>query len=427
MTTISELQRIVNATRSLLDRWMKESYLLSLDRDILNFLGANIYKNGIAKKTAEMIPISVKSKSSMEDIVSVFNDASLVSRKKDKVKLMNTIQLTSDDREFVLTCLFGSLKLGLKIPLPLPIFGEVIKPMLCSTKYKFDPLERLEEKFNGIRCITMNINDKIQTYTRNGKILDISNDMKNYFKQAIPPGCIVDGEIIDLTGDFFSLKRKEKIIYQIFDIIFINQESIINQPLKDRLDILNKTITENEHVILSKELQLNSLNEINEWIISNNAEGIISKNLNDKYIYGSRKSWKKFKHFQDITCHIVGFTQGEGKYNRNDMIGAIKVIPEGYDKITNVGSGFTDQERIEMRTLLDKDKNIKVDIKYQEVTPDGALQFPIFLRIREINSFIYVCSCGLTLLEKDYNNYNRIFCPNCYTPLDHWEKKILEK
>jgi ATP-dependent DNA ligase len=140
---------------------MKESYLKQQDCAVLNFLGANIKKDGLAKKTAETIPISIKSKSSMGDIVSVFAEASQLSGKKDKVRLMHTIILNADDREFVITTLFGSLKLGLKIQLPEPAFGEVIKPMLCGTK-EFNPSNMIvEQKFDGIRCISSNNNGEI--------------------------------------------------------------------------------------------------------------------------------------------------------------------------------------------------------------------------------------------------------------------------
>ena len=110
LTTIKDLQWIVDHARSLSSRDRKLEYLKSQDRDVLNFLGANITKDGIAKATANEIPVSKESKSSMEDIIKVFAETSNYSRKKDKIRLMHTIQLSSEDREFVITCLFGSLK-----------------------------------------------------------------------------------------------------------------------------------------------------------------------------------------------------------------------------------------------------------------------------------------------------------------------------
>jgi ATP-dependent DNA ligase len=341
MTTINELQGIVEYTRSLNSKNDKLSYLYCQSKEILNFLSKNIKKDGIAKTIASEIPINNESISDIESITKIFSVASTLSSRTSKIRMMKSIWLSSEDREFVLTTLYGSLKLGVTIPTPEPEFGDIIKPALCNTKFKFNLNDYIEEKFNGHRCITMNIDNKIYTYTRNGKILDINDSIKEYFKMAIPIGSIVDGEIIDSSGDFYNLKRKgNDIIYMIFDIIFKDKNAIIDLPLKDRLVILKDSIIENAHVKVSQPLDLKSIEEIDLWIITNNAEGIISKDLNSSYIYNSRKTWAKYKHFQDITCKVIGFTQGEGKYDRDDMIGALKVIPEGYNKITFVGSGL---------------------------------------------------------------------------------------
>jgi hypothetical protein len=37
-----------------------------------------------------------------------------------------------------------------------------------------------------------------------------------------------------------------------------------------------------------------------------------------------------------------------------------------------------------MRQLINNNKSIKIDVKYQEISPSGSMQFPVFLRIREI-------------------------------------------
>jgi len=390
MTTITQLKRIVETVRSLPDRSEKESYLNQQSREILNFLGSNITKDGIAKATANEIPIisgiidiSITSESSMEDIINYFGEASKYSKKIDKNRMMNMIFLTPENREFVITTLFGSLKLGLKIPLPNPVFGEVIKPQLCKTG-EFNTENYIEEKFDGLRNVCTNNNGTIINQSRNGKILNIK--FSDDFKNAIPPGCTVDGEVIDSTGNFFNLKRdSDDLIYMIFDIIFKDKKSITNLSLKDRLVILNETITENDHVKISPELNLNTQENIDNWIVKFGAEGIIIKDLNASYDYGGRKNFIKYKHFQDITCSVVGFTRGTGKRDRDDMIGALEVIPEGFDTITKVGSGYTDEDLIYIKSLLDQNKNIKIDVKYQDITPDNkSLRFPIFLRIREI-------------------------------------------
>ena len=384
MVTITELQTIITKVRSLNDKISKEFYFDSLDRNILNFLGANIKKDGIAKKTAEIIPISKESISTMEDIIEIFDQASMVSKKKEKIRLMKLIILNADDREFVLICLFGSLKLGIKVPSPNPIFGENIKPMLCGTK-EFDPNNSIiEQKFDGIRCIASNNNGEIILQSRNGKLINIPV-VKNVLINTLPEGTTIDGEIVASDGEFQSLDRKgNNLEYQIYDILFINEKSIINLALKDRLVILNETIIENNYIKISKELHFNSMEKIDLYIIKNKIEGIVAKDPESTYQYGDRKNWMKYKLFKECSARVIDYTEGEGK--REGIMGAINVIPENSNVITKCGSGFTDENLIEMKSLIDQDKNIIVNIKYFDITNDGCLRFPIFMNIRSIDS-----------------------------------------
>jgi len=384
VTTIEELKDIIDHTRSLSNRDEKIKYLDQQNRDILNFLSGNIKKDGIAKAIANEISISSKSISDMEDIILKFEEASITSRRKDKIRYMKSIRLTKDDCEFILTCLYGSLKIGVKIPLPDPIFGETIKPMLCGTGVEFNVNEYIiEKKFDGIRCVATNNNGVITLQSRNGKTLNVPIISK-FLKESIPSGVTVDGEIVALDGQFQSLNRKSNnLIYQIFDILFFEYQPAI-YDLNIRKIFLDHYITENKYIKISQELDLKSMDEINNWITKTGSEGIVAKDPNSLYIYNDRKNWIKVKHFLDISCEVIGYTDGEGR--RSGTIGAINVIPDGFTEITKVGSGFTDTDLDEMKQLIDGNKKITVDVKYQEFTDDNkSLRFPIFLRIREID------------------------------------------
>jgi ATP-dependent DNA ligase len=190
MTTISELRNIIEYTRSLNSRDEKLSYLYTQDRDV-HFLAGNIRKDGIAKAIASEISIVNESKISMEQIINTFNVATNLSKRKDKINLMKSILLTEEDRDFVLEILFGSSKLGLKIPVPDPIFGETIKVQLCGTGIEFDPSEMIiETKWDGIRCIASNNNGIITLQSRNGKVLNIPVIVKA-LKNILPPGTTI--------------------------------------------------------------------------------------------------------------------------------------------------------------------------------------------------------------------------------------------
>ena len=386
MTTISELKETVEYTKSLTGRDEKLSYLYTRDRSTLNFLSGNIKMDGIAKTIASEIPISELnvSISDMDRVIDAFDYASKISGKIGKIQLMKQILLSPEDREFVLTCLYGSLKLGIKVPIPDPIFGESIKCQLCGTGIEFDPVKMvIETKWDGIRCLATNNNGEIILQSRNGKVLNVPVIARS-LKNILPSGTTVDGEIVDKTGDFQKLDRKSNdLIYMIFDIIFVDSQPIINIPLKDRLVILRNIIKENNYIKISQELDLNTMNEINEYIESTGVEGIVAKDPNSLYIYNNRKAWIKVKLFKECTATVISYNLGEGK--RTGTVGSINIIPENSDVITKCGSGFEDKDLDYMKDLIDNDNQILVNIKFQNYTTAGCLRFPIFMNIRSIN------------------------------------------
>jgi len=262
-------------------------------------------------------------------------------------------------------------------------FNDIIKPMLCGTK-EFDPKNCIiEQKFDGIRAIITCENDKIILQSRTGKPLNIPV-IKDSLITTLPSGCTVDGEIVASDGIFESLRRKSNnVIYIIYDILFLNEKSLMNLSLKDRLVILNETITKNEHVKISKPLNLNTMGEIDNYIKQNQVEGIVAKSPDSIYEQNSRRDWQKYKIFKECSAKIISYTEGKGK--RKGIMGAINIIPENSNVLSKCGSGFTDENLIEMKSLIDSGKDIIVNIKYFEKTKSGCLRFPIFINIKSVN------------------------------------------
>lgn len=385
MTTINQLREIAEHIRNLPNKREKMKYLNLQSREILNFLAGNIRKDGIAKTTANEIPKYVISKpdSSMEHVVDVFHRASERSGRNDKIREMKWINLSAEDKAFVLETLYGSLKLGCSVPIPAPIFGETFKPQLCGTSSDFNPKSYLiEQKFDGIRCIGMNIDGKIKLHSREGKPLTVET-IAGELSDSIPSGCIVDGEIVSVDGKFQSLKRHgNEIEYRIFDMIFLDHNSIVGLPLLDRREIFEEVIHETEKIRISPLLPLSNIPDIDKWIRKNDVEGIVAKLPDSQYSYGGRKDWIKVKPVMDISGWVVGWTPGEGK--RAGILGAVEFLPDGFKNSTLVGTGFDDATLFTMKELLKADKRVRITVKYQELTNDNRLRFPVFLRIDEV-------------------------------------------
>jgi len=383
MTTISQLREIADHVRSLPNKNAKAAFLDNQPREVLNFLSGNVQKDGVGKAIAEEIPKGIVSESTMESVTDVFKYASGLSGRNDKIGSMQWLILSPTDRSFVLTALYGSLKLGITVPVPDPVFGDTFRPQLCGTGIEIDPMRYIiEEKFDGHRCIGINDDGKVKLYTRSGKPL-VAEAITDELADAIPPGFVVDGELVAESGEFADLKRhSDEVEYKVFDMPFFEHNSITDLTLFGRRTILEECLHETERIQISPILHLTSMRDIDQWIERNNAEGIIAKEPDSFYSYGGRKDWIKVKPWLDISGWVVGWTPGEGK--RAGILGAVEFHPDGFENTTLVGSGFTDEGLLKMKELLKSEKRVRITVKYQNLTTDRKLRFPTFLRVDEV-------------------------------------------
>lgn len=385
MTTIKELREIVERTKSMPNKAMKGEYLGNQTREALNFLSKNIRMDGIGRNIASEIPKADdrKTEDTLERIVEAFDIASGYSGKLDKARIMRGVTLSPQDRAFVLTALYGSLKLGITVPTPNPLFGDTFKPQLCGTGVDFDPTEYIiEEKFDGIRCIGMNVDGKIRLHTRNGKPLDVEA-ISSELGDAIPKGYVVDGEICAPDGNFQSLSRhSDEIQYKVFDVVFFDHAPITGIKLQGRRSILEEILHETERISTSPLLRFGSIRKIDQWIERNGVEGVVAKDPDSYYTYGGRKDWIKVKKWEDISGWVQGYTAGTGK--REGILGAVEFLPDGFENTTLVGSGFNDEDLLRMKSYLKDAKKVRITVKYQNLTNDNRLRFPTFLRVDEV-------------------------------------------
>ena len=123
----------------------------------------------------------------------------------------------------------------------------------------------------------------------------------------------------------------------------------------------------------------------NEVIDVHKQEGLILKNWDATYIWDRDYAWTKVKRFYDVDARVVGWYKGRKKSRLENTCGGITV--EGRDEHgrpfrTNVGSGFSDEQRRHIAENFDKiyDGSTAV-ITYQEMSlAKGetiyALRFP---------------------------------------------------
>ena len=228
----------------------------------------------------------------------------------------------------------------------------------------------------------------IKTFTRN---LEDSTHQHPEIAQAAmtqikADSVVLDGEAIGIdkkTGEFLPfqqiMQRKRKhsikemaeeipLQYFVFDILYLDGESLMDKPLKERHDILKKVVKENEVIKVAEHILADdekSLSDYFEKAKSLNLEGLVVKKPDDPYQAGARSySWVKLKSADEkllddsVDLVVLGYYKGRGERSKFGIGGFLAgVLNEKKDKfltITKVGTGLKDDDWKHMKQLADK-------------------------------------------------------------------------
>jgi DNA ligase-1 len=244
------------------------------------------------------------------------------------------------------------------------------------------------EKFDGARCIYYN-----------GKFLSRTNKPFNapeWFSQDFPKDVVLDGELFTKRQDFskiMSIIRKKvpidsewkKIKFMVFDIPTVRLSFAERLPILKDIIIKSKSpyATKETHIELVDHILIKNvdhLHKIHEELVKQGAEGTMLNHPNYFYENSRSKGLLKYKDFQDDEAVVEDFEYGEG---RNEKVMGNLIVRWLHKKDNNltfdVGSGFTDEQRLNHKKLFPKGTIIKV--KFFELTSRGAPRFPTFIGI----------------------------------------------
>lgn len=262
------------------------------------------------------------------------------------------------------------------------------------------PHTLFEPKLDGIRALCY-VNTSLVFYSRN--TINITADYPEFeFRKAIKAqSAILDGEIVvldeQLVPRFQLWQQGYPARYIVFDIVMLNDQSLINLPLTERKKILDKTVVDTDSI----EKIIFTHNGIALWqeMIKRGMEGVIAKNAFSSYEPGKRsQAWLKIKLFKTIEALIVGYIVG--KRGLGSLALGIYDTKGQLIYIGNVGTGFSMDflNKIDkaLRKIEIKEPVVKngpkgiiwvqpiliAEIKYTEFTFNRTLRSPVFLRLR---------------------------------------------
>ncbi|HEY6585653.1 MAG TPA: ATP-dependent DNA ligase [Candidatus Methanoperedens sp.] len=318
----------------------------------------------------------------------------------------------------------GLIKLGVMINRPLRMMLAQIGPGINET-IKEMGLVAVEWKYDGARVqIHKNEND-ITIYSR--KLEDVTSSLPDLVKSIrtnVLTNCVIlDGEAVAIGKDnrpmaFQEILRRFRRKYDVsttaieiplylnlFDILYLNGDSLIDIPLIKRREKLEEVCDKSvvaKQIITDDPAVVESI--YNEALAAGH-EGVMLKNPGSSYSPGKRgKNWLKLKPIMEtLDLVVIGGEWGEGR--RTKFIGSYLLAcrdpdTERFLPIGRVATGITD-EQLEDLTKLFKDlivseNGIHVDIEpkivfevaFEEIQKSPnygsgyALRFPRLVNVR---------------------------------------------
>ncbi|RPJ52301.1 MAG: DNA ligase D, partial [Acidobacteria bacterium] len=277
-----------------------------------------------------------------------------------------------------------------------------------------------EIKLDGYRELCRIDNRDVRFISRNGK------DWTSHFPSLISEvrllpvrSALLDGEIVvlmpDGTTSFQALQnalsgdRKGRLIYYIFDVLYLEGYDLRWVGLSDRKKILGRLLLPlppDSSVRLSDHFEGGGDVFLRE-ACKHSLEGVICKRADRPYMSGRTREWLKVKCIKRQEFVVVGYTDPSG--GRKGLGALLLGVNDGQGNLVSagkVGTGFTERSLKELKSKL---SNLEVDkpaimnppkgaaargvhwvapklvaeVTFSEWTQDGQLRHPSFQGLRE--------------------------------------------
>jgi DNA ligase-1 len=281
-----------------------------------------------------------------------------------------------------------------------------------------------EYKYDGSRFQFHKKGNWARLYSR--RLEDVTAALPDVIEKLISSTAhdvILDGEVIAIKDNkpmpFQSVLRRFRrrhdiaeaqdaieLVPHVFDILYLDGETLIDLPLEQRRKLLESAVTLYlAPQVVSSDPQ--KIEQVYREALDAGHEGIMIKVSDSPYSPGQRgKNWIKIKPEADtLDLAVIGAEWGEGK--RAHVFGSFLVACQDQGKLiplSRVATGFSDEQLAEVYELM-KDRVVKktgkevmfepdlvFEVGYAELqvspTYEGgfALRFPRFIRIRDDKS-----------------------------------------
>src|SRR5262245_6377877 len=246
---------------------------------------------------------------------------------------------------------------------PMP---QKIEPMTATLAARTftDPKWLFEIKWDGFRVEAVVKAGTVKAWSRK------LNDAETYFPRLLTPPswieareAIVDGEVVALDDDGrpdFTLLQERLgqkgiggLVYQAFDLLYLDGRSLLDVALEDRKRLLRSVLRPHPRVQFASHIEGEGV-AFCEAAKAQKLEGLIAKLRRSRYEPGRRSTaWLKLKIRPEQELVVGGWTPGEGRATDLGAV-AVGVYEDGKLRFAGkVGSGFDARIRKQLRSRLE--------------------------------------------------------------------------
>jgi bifunctional non-homologous end joining protein LigD len=191
------------------------------------------------------------------------------------------------------------------------------------------------------------------------------------------------------------------ILYQAFDLLHLDGQSLLDVPLESRKRLLRRILRPHPLVQFASHVAGEG-SAFLEAALAGGLEGVVAKRRTSRYRPGERsRDWVKIKARAEQDVAVIGWLPRQGT---RDDLGSLIVAVQGPDGLVHagqVGSGLGGRLRTELLAVFAQtarddppiadaprlpgahwvEPTMVVRVEFAEWTPDGLLRQPIFLGV----------------------------------------------
>ena len=211
-----------------------------------------------------------------------------------------------------------------------------VKPMLAKAVHEVprQPGLRYEPKWDGFRCIAFRDGDELELGSRNDRPLTrYFPELVDVLKAALPPRCVVDGEVVVVTDDGLDFEALQQRLHPAasrvnrlaletpasfvaFDLLALDDRDLTAEPFTERRRLL-ETALDGGHARVHLTPTTGDPDVAQDWFTRFEGagfDGVMAKPGDQPYQQDKRVMWK-VKHERTADCVVAGFRwhkDGEG-------------------------------------------------------------------------------------------------------------------